>query len=117
MKETFDLDAPGKLGGAEVAILDYLYKHPGESIGTAGLVKVLKPEHKTGEQQTLAFEEIQDGVETLIANKLAKGKRVSQSGRIEFVQLRLTAKGEAEAIKQKRRLKKIRVTVSTIGSK
>jgi hypothetical protein len=116
MKEQFDVDVPGKFGSAEVAILDYLYKHP-ESISTARLVEILKPENKTGEQQKLAFDEIQDGVETLIANKLVKGKRVSQSGRIEFVQLRLTAKGEAEAIKQKRRLKKIRVTVSEIGSK
>jgi hypothetical protein len=111
MKDTFDVDVPGKFGGAEVAILDYLYKHP-ESIGTSGLVKILKPDHKTGEQQKLAFEEIQDGVETLIASRLVKGKRVSQSGRIEFVQLRLTAKGEAEAIKQKRRLKKIRANVT-----
>jgi hypothetical protein len=53
---------------------------------------------KTDETENLAFEEIQDGVETLIASRLVKGKRVSQSGRIEFVQLRLTAKGEAEAI-------------------
>lgn len=105
--KNFEVDVPGKFSATEEAILEYFFEHPDENIGTAGLIKVLKLEQSTAGQEQQAYKEIQFGIESLVAARLVKGKRVSESGRVQYVQLRLTAKGEAEAIKQKRRLKKI----------
>jgi len=76
MDEHFEIDIPGKFSDSEEAILDYLYGHPDEKIGTKDLVRSLRAE------QPQAYEEIRYGVETLIAAALARGKRISDSGRI-----------------------------------
>ncbi len=104
--KNFTVDVPGKFSAIEEGILGYLYEHPEENIGTGGLVGKLKPEQSTAEQQGQAFEEIQYDIESLIAARLVRGKRVSASGKVQYVQLRLTPKGEAEAIKERRRVKK-----------
>jgi hypothetical protein len=101
----------GKYSEIEEAILKYLYEHPDWSIGTMSLVQALKSEVKDEESEK-AFSDIQYGVETLIADKLIKGKRVLASQVIQFVQLELTPKGEAEAILQKRRVGEINIISS-----
>ncbi len=110
-----EMNMPGKFSHTEEDILGYFYAHPDGSIGTAGLTEILKPERVTTEQQQQAFDEIQYGIETLVAAGLVKGKRVSEPGRVQYVNLRLTTKGEAEAIKQQRRTKNISVTVMMLG--
>jgi hypothetical protein len=102
-----EVDVPGKFSLTEEAILDHLYEHPDGNLGTPDLVRILKPEQDGIKQQQQAFEEIQYGIETLVAARLVRGKRTSESESLRYVQLRLTAKGQAEAIKQRRRLKKI----------
>jgi len=100
----------GKFNETEEAILEFLYTHP-NGWGTYSLTRELRPEPKTGlseEQKLKAFDEIQHAIETLVAAKVAKGKRLRDaSGRVYFEKLQLTANGEAEAIKQRRRVKQI----------
>jgi hypothetical protein len=107
----FEVNVPGKFIPVEEAILGYFYAHPDGNIGTADLTRILKPDQSTTE----AFDEIQYGIETLAAAHLVKGKRVSESGKVQYVELRLTNNGEAEAIKQQRREKRIAVTVKFVG--
>ncbi len=101
--------APGKFNATEEAILDYLYAHPAEGIGAKGLASILKPE----EQES--WKDIEEGIKTLIVGGLVKGKRVSAPQSVWHEKLRLTTKGEAEAIKQERRPKGITLNLQFIG--
>jgi hypothetical protein len=92
---------PGEYGATEEAILRHLYEHPGERIGVADLVRALEQ----------SFEDVLFGVETLIEQRLPKGKRVLESEKLQFINLRLTAKGEAAAIRERRRPKSIILNV------
>jgi hypothetical protein len=112
--EDITINVPGEFNEIEEAILEFLYEHPDWDTGTFSLVKTLRgePSGSTDEekhqQAKRAFEDVQHAVETLIMGKLAKGKRLrAASGEIYFSELKLTPSGEAAAIKQKRRLKKI----------
>jgi hypothetical protein len=59
-----------------------------------------------------AFEEVQFAVETLRMENLVRGKRLrANSGDIYYSELKLTPSGEAAAIKQKRRVKKLIIDV------
>jgi len=103
-----EVHVPGTFSDTEEAILGYLYDNPDGSMGTTSLMSALQPEQQsTAEQREQSFEGIQYGIETLVAHLLVKGKRTTEAGKVRYVQLRLTSKGQAEAIKQKRRLKKI----------
>lgn len=109
--DNFEVNVPGKFTPTEEAVLEYLYGHPTESIGTADLARIVK-----SDQDAIGpVNETQYAIETLVAARLVKGKRVSESGKIRFVGLRLTTKGEAEAIKQQRRTKSIKVNIRMIG--
>lgn len=113
----FEVDIPGKFSPVVESILGYFYSHPDGNIGTADLTRILRPGQSTTEQQQKAIDEIQDGIETLVVAKLVRGKRVSDSGNVQYVKLRLTKTGEREAIKEQRRTKSFSVSVnnSTIG--
>ena len=55
-----------------------------------------------------AFKEVQYGIETLYLAKCLKGTRLrTYSGEIYFNELKLTTNGEAAAIKEKRRVRKL----------
>jgi hypothetical protein len=76
-----------KYSETEQAILAYLFEYPGGNIGTYSLMKVLKADSnsteggwQTPEVQRQAYEEIEFGIETLIKDKLAKGKRATPAG-------------------------------------
>jgi hypothetical protein len=112
--EHFNVDTPSTFSPPEEAILGYLYKNPGANIGTATLVQILKYERSTTEQQQ-PLDEIQYAVESLIVAGLVRGKRVSESGKIQHIKLRLTTRGEKIAIKEQRRAQGIRVTIRTMG--
>ncbi len=107
--KTFEVPAaPGKFNATEEAILAYLYAHP-EEIGTKGLASILKLE----EQES--WKDIEEGIKTLIAAGLIRGKRVSDPQCVWHEKLRLTTKGEVEAIKQERRPKGITVNIELVG--
>jgi len=114
-EDRIEFDIPGKFNAAEEAILEYLYAHPDEVIGTDSLSGALKPDRKTIEQQQQTYEEIQSGIETLIAAGLVRGKRVSNSGNVCFEKLRLNRKGEVAAIRERKRLNKIVVSFDRFG--
>jgi hypothetical protein len=94
-------DAPGEFSKMEQAVLDYLFAHPDSAIATMGLMKVLKPEQDTEEQQRQAYTETEHAIEALIAGGLVKGKRHEGLGDVYFDELFLTPKGEVEAIKRR----------------
>jgi|SRR5713101_2369264 len=98
---------PGKFSATEQAILSCLYERCDGADGTRELMKVLYPDQSTAEQQQQAYEETQRGIENLIVARLIRGKRVPESGNVYHHKLRLTAKGEEEAIKEKHRAKVI----------
>jgi len=103
--KTFEVPAaPGKFNATEEAILAYLYAHS-EEIGAKGLARILKE----------SWNDIEEGIKTLIAAGLVKGKRVSDSQGVWHEKLRLKTKGEAEAIKQERRPKGFTLNVEFIG--
>lgn len=101
----------GEYSTLEGSILEHLYDNPDAEFGTLSLIGALKPsrpadlppgdEERTKQVQQ-DFDAFQYAVETLIANRVVTGKRVKHAGRVQFVQLELTQKGMAEAIKQKR---------------
>ncbi|SRR6266487_3403673 len=91
--------AAGKFSETEEATLAYLYAHPEEEIGAKGLASILKPE----EQES--WKDIEEGIKTLIVAGLVVGKRVSDTQSVWHEKLRLTTKGEMEAIKEERRPK------------
>jgi hypothetical protein len=100
--EHSEVNIAGKFSAIEEAILDCLYDHPDDAtIGTTRLASLVKPEDVA--EQPLTLEKIQYGIETLIAARLVKGNRVRESDKVQYVKLRLTAKGQAESIKQRRR--------------
>jgi|GEM_PF-6533814 len=112
--EIRSLELPGKYTEIEETILSYLYENPGVPTGTAHLLSILRPQQTPTsldaaavEARKNAFDEIQYGIETLIADRPAAGQRVMQYGQLQYVQLKLTPKGEAQAILEKRRIKKI----------
>lgn len=117
MNEHFEMNIPGKFNPLEESILDYLYDHPDDEIGTESLAQALKPEQfAAGVGAEIAVcDEVQNGIETLIAANLVRGKRIAPLKVVEYSKLRLTPKGEAEAIKQRRRDKKLIVSVKNIG--
>ena len=114
-EDKIETDIPGKFNAAEEAILEYLYVHPAKTIGTKSLIRAFKPDLTTIKQQQRAYEEIQSAIETLIADELARGKRVSSSGRVCYEKLRLTQKGEVAAIKERKRERKFVVSIRRIG--
>jgi hypothetical protein len=105
--DKMEIGIPGKFSPEEEAILDHLYNHPDEMIGTGTLIGTLKPDQEATEKRQQSYEEIQGAIETLVAQGLAKGKRVSISGRVCFEKLRLTPRGEVAAIKERKRVKKL----------
>jgi len=107
--ETIEVPAaPGKFNATEEAILAYLYAHP-EKIGAKGLASILKQE----EQES--WKDIEEGIKTLIAAELVIGERVSDSQGVWHEKLRLTRKGEREAIKEERKPMGITVNIEFIG--
>ena len=95
-------------------ILEYLYCHPGKEESTNSLIAVLHPEVSTSElgafqnEQFAAWlEEAQTKLESLLLDRLVKGKRALQNGIVIHTELELTAKGEEEAIRSRREPKKI----------
>lgn len=113
--ETIETDIPGKFDATEEAVLEYLYVHPGRVVGTEDLIREIKPDPGTTEQRQYTYDEIQGAIETLIADKIARGKRVSVSGRVSFEKLSLTRRGEVAAIRERKREKKLVVSISVIG--
>jgi hypothetical protein len=90
------IGSKGNYSEVEEAILDYLFNNPAATTGTYSLMKALKPDKDspdgswtTPAAQQKAYEEIEFGIETLIKDKLAKGKRGGTPGNIEYNQLQL----------------------------
>jgi hypothetical protein len=97
----------------EETILNHLYENPSGLWSTLDLVRALKPSEgeiklDDGEQMKRAqatFDEVQYAVETLIKDRLVNGELVKQggqAGKVYFLNLKLTNKGMAAAIEQKR---------------
>lgn len=96
-----------QLGETEEAVLIYLYEHPTPHMDTPTLARELKGySYATDESKVRkAVDEVQTAVETLIMEKLVKGKRERSPDAVYHSHLELTSNGEAEAIKTKRRFK------------
>lgn len=116
------ISLPGRYTEIEEAILNYLYENPSTPTGTAHLLIALRPQQTpasfepvVGEARNKEFDEIQYAIETLIADGLAAGQRIVQSQRLQYVQLKLTRKGEAQAIVEKRRPKEVTSTIPRPG--
>jgi len=106
-----EVNLAGEFSETEEAMLAYLYAHPDSDIGTPGLMTILKLGQDNDEQRQQAYKVTQYAIETLVASGLVKGKRYPGFGDVYHAELRLTPKGEMEAIKQKRRVKKIIVDI------
>lgn len=103
-----NLETPGRL------ILNHLYEHPDQPTGTGDLLEVLRPEIKNAamgaispEKLSEMAEETQREVESLILDRLVRGRRTLQFGRVRHANLQLTSKGEVEAIRKKRTPKRL----------
>jgi len=95
-------------------IFEYLYCHPGTTSSTNSLIPVLHPEiteselgSTKGEQLAAWLEEAQNELETLLLERLIKGKRALQDSSVIHTELELTVKGEEEAIRSRREPKRI----------
>jgi hypothetical protein len=104
-----EVTLPGKYPEIEETILIWLYDHPGHDASTDTFTKLLKPDlkmHEASEELREALDKTQFAIETLVEQRLAAGERFLQ-GMVKFRELSLTPKGEAEAIRQKRRPRKL----------
>lgn len=113
--EDIEMNVPGEFSELEEAILEYLYAHPDSGIGTPGLMEILRPDQGRPDDQQQAYKDVQYAIETLLAARLVKGERHAGFGSVYHAELLLTPKGEAEAITQRRRVKKIVVQVREVG--
>lgn len=106
--ERSELEVKSKYSETEEFILLHLYDHPGQDASTITLTRQYKSVDFGSEEWKKAFADTQYGVETLIADQLISGERKMASDKaVYFDKLKLTKKGEAEAIMHKRRIKKI----------
>jgi hypothetical protein len=107
---TEKITIPGKFSDKEEAILLWLYEHPGQDANTVNLTQFLNPglniAAKSPELRP-AIENTQYAIETLVEHRLVDGDRYRSGDMVMFNGLRLTRKGESEAITTKRRLKQI----------
>jgi hypothetical protein len=110
-----EIDIPGEFSKVEGAVLIYLYNHPKSVIGVKGLIRLLKPDRDTPKKQRQAYEEIFEAVETLIGRRLVNGERIKRAGMLSYQKLRLTTKGQAETIKEKKREKAFVVIHEHVG--
>ena len=101
-----EIDLPGKYSAIEEAILIYLFEHQGWDAGTVNLVQILKPGLQSDELQQ-AWKDVQYGIETLVQDGLVSGNRYVQNGLLQYSKLKLSSKGEVDAITQRRRPTKL----------
>jgi hypothetical protein len=104
-----EITLPGKYPENEETILIWLYDHPGHDASTDTFTKMFNPDlkmYEASKELREALETTQHAIETLVEQRLVAGDRFLQ-GMVKFSKLRLTAKGEAEAIGQKRRPRKL----------
>jgi hypothetical protein len=104
-----EIKIPGKYPEIEETILIWLYDHPGHDASTDTFTEMFNPDlnmYEASEELQEALETTQHAIETLVEQRLVAGDRFLQ-GRVKFSKLRLTPKGEAEAIRQKRRPRKL----------
>ncbi|MGC1105196.1 MAG: hypothetical protein WA876_01530 [Candidatus Acidiferrales bacterium] len=59
---------PGKFNSVQEVILDYLYTHPNENIGTSDLAR----DFESANLQKHPYEDVQFGVEILVAARLVR---------------------------------------------
>ncbi|WP_158786008.1 hypothetical protein [Granulicella sp. L46] len=114
---------------SEVAILIYLFNHPDETHSTQSLTTVVEEptlQQKVARLQVMLgflgtgrtesersetsdvkptrnIEEVEKDVENLIAGGLVRGKRKGALGNITYAEIKLTYKGEQQAIMAKKR--------------
>jgi len=116
-KDVISIPNESKYSELEQKIISYLYERPGANPSTWIVIGAFHPEkarlQASNSERKELFEKFQYAVETLIQDKLAKGKRSVTGGDLQYMSLALTAKGEAEAIKQKRDA--VTLTVIHIG--
>jgi hypothetical protein len=103
-----EIDLPGKYSPLEEAVLRHLYAHPNWDEGTQSLTRRLMPDLQSEtsgqDAKTDAYKKVLYAVETLISERLVAGERLcAVDETIYFERLKLTPKGEAQAIKEKRR--------------
>jgi hypothetical protein len=104
-----EVTLPGKYPETEEAILIWLYEHPGHDASTDTFTRLFSPDlkmHEASEGLREALEKTQSAIETLVEQRLVARDRFLQ-GIVKFSKLRLTDRGEAEAIRQKRRPRKL----------
>ena len=105
--EYSEFELKSKYGEIERFVLFYLYDHPGWDATTYSLAKTHQPAALGSEEAKGVFIETQYGIETLIADELVSGERKSGADGVYFEKLKLTKRGEAEAIVQKRQPAKL----------
>jgi hypothetical protein len=104
---------PGKYSKLEEAVLLYLYDHPGWDASTFTLSKVLTgasqvTSQKPADVDATSVANVQFAIETLIKDRLVSGDRQLATGKlVYFEKLKLTTKGESQAIEEKRRPRKL----------
>jgi hypothetical protein len=108
-----EIDLPGKYSKLEEAVLLYLYDHPGWDASTFTLSKVLTgtsqaTTEKPEDVDATGVANVQFAIETLIKDRLVSGDRKLAAGElVYFERLKLTPKGESQAIEEKRRPTKL----------
>jgi hypothetical protein len=103
----YEIAIPGKYTEIEEAILIWLYEHPGLDASTDTFTRMFNPGlnmFEPSQELREALGKTQFAIETLVEHRLVRGERFER-GMVLFLKLRLTPKGEAEAITQKRRPK------------
>jgi hypothetical protein len=104
-KQDHEITLPGKYPENEETIMIWLYDHPGHDASTDTFTTLFNPDlkmYEASQERQEALKTTQHAIETLVEQRLVAGDRFLQV-MVKFSKLRLTATGEAEAIRQKRR--------------
>lgn len=118
MAESEEIGIEGLKDDLELEILLYLYNHPTGEHGTTSLAFNLRaPSLEPGQlprfdeaytqKQQQDILEVQHAIESLILAQCVEGVRAELGSSIQFNELKLTHKGEEEAIRAKRHLKEL----------
>ncbi|HWZ81851.1 MAG TPA: hypothetical protein VNW47_04470 [Terriglobales bacterium] len=86
----------------EGGILNAMYERADGAYNTYTLHSVLHPADKPGDVPPTAFNDTRDAVESLIQHGLMNGKRLNGNDGVYFTELKLSNKGQQEAIRHRR---------------
>lgn len=101
-----EIEVPSDFDKTEAAVLNALYERADGTYSSHTLYLIINPNVQVGTPSAgEAFASVRNATERLIARDLVRGERLNGVDGVYFNALKLTAKGERAAIKERNRVR------------